>query len=84
MEFLLGGDLLTSTVGYKRSQVWGFWYPEGLTYILLGVVMITDLTFPFSFFLFSQTRLRTPFPSASPKSFHLIFPTPPDGYTLWA
>ena len=25
MEFLLGGDLLTSTVGYKRSQVWGFW-----------------------------------------------------------
>ena len=32
MEFLLGGDLLTSTVGYKRSQVWGFWYPESLTY----------------------------------------------------
>ena len=34
MEFLLGGDLLTNTVGYKRSQVWGFWYPESLTYCI--------------------------------------------------
>ena len=32
MEFLLGGDLLTSTIKYKRSQVWDFWYPESLTY----------------------------------------------------